>query len=98
MEKTPNYSPAGLHKNPLETAHNPFGSFLSMAELPPGQQGIITRVPPTDLLPELSIRTGKKVRIIARSVANGPILVRVDNRSIAIDLEIARSIMLDPGI
>ena len=72
-------------------------SSISMAELKPGQQGIVIEIPATDLLPELSIRVGKQISIIARSLAGGPILVRVDNRSIAIDLEIAREILIDPG-
>jgi len=73
------------------------GSSISMAELKPGQQGIVIEIPATDLLPELSIRVGKHISIIACSFAGGPILVRVDNRSIAIDLEIAREILINPG-
>ncbi len=97
MEEMINDRPTTLQMAAWNPHTHLCSSFISMAELRPGQQGVVIDVPKTDLLPELSIRVGKKISIIARSLAGGPILVRVDNRSIAIDLEIARDILLDPG-
>ena len=97
MQKMINETPTTLQMAAWKAHTHPTRSNISMTELKPGQQGVISKVPTTDLLPELSIRVGKRVNIITYSLAGGPILVRVDNRSIAIDLEIARDILLDPG-
>ena len=70
------------------------GPTASLRGLVPGQSGTICAVPPTGLLPALGIRCGKRLRVMARNVAGGPIVVLVDRRTIAIDRAIAAQIVL----
>lgn len=70
------------------------GSVASLNSLAPGESGTVQHVPTVALLPALGIRHGKRLRLLARGIAGGPLLVRVDRRTIAIDRAIAGMIAL----
>lgn len=70
------------------------GPTASLRGLVPGQSGTVCAVPPIDLLPSLGVRCGKRLLVVARNVAGGPIVVLVDRRTIAIDRAIAAQIAL----
>lgn len=69
-------------------------SVSSLDSMVRGQSGIVHSAPPVDLLPALGIRPGKRLHLLARSIAGGPILVCVDRRTIAIDRTIAGQIAM----
>ncbi len=70
------------------------GPTASLRGLVPGQSGTVCAVPPSGLLPALGIRCGKRLRVVARNVVGGPIVVLVDRRAIAIGRAIAGEIVL----
>ncbi len=72
-------------------------SAASLIDLEPGQSGTVCAVPSVDLLPALGVRRGKHLRVVARSIAGGPIVVLVDRRTIAVDRAIAGQIALCLG-
>ncbi len=76
-----------------ETSINHTGA-ASLKTMAPGQQGTIESVPPMGLLPELGVRCGKRLSVIAHNIAGGPIVVQADRRLIAIDRCIAAQIMV----
>ncbi len=69
-------------------------SQIVLNDLRVGEKGTVCLVPEVELLSALGIRVGKRVQVMARSIAGGPILVRVDRRTVAIDRTIASQIML----
>jgi len=70
------------------------GPTASLRGLVPGQSGTVCAIPPIELLPSLGVRCGKRLVVMARNVAGGPIVVLVDRRTIAIDRAIADKIAL----
>ena len=74
-----------------QAASSSIGSLDSLVR---GQSGIVHSAPPVDLLPALGIRPGKRLHLLAKSIAGGPILVCVDRRTIAIDRAIASQIAM----
>ena len=68
---------------------------VRLNELSPGEIGAVIEVPAMALLPSLGIREGKQLRVVAKSIAGGPILVSVDQRTIAVDRAIAQQIHLE---
>lgn len=67
---------------------------IRLTHLMPGQSGTVHAVPPIGTLPALGIRRGKRLRVVSRNIAGGPIVVLVDRRAVAIGREIARQITL----
>ncbi|GEM_PF-2153529 len=59
-----------------------------------GEEGIILEVPDMSLLASLGLRLGKRVRLISKSFAGGPVVLSVDDRSIAVDRELAEQITI----
>jgi|GEM_PF-704606 len=90
---SPKHTPS-LNRTGLPRGAETLLASPSLNCLLPGQKGIVSDVPAVDLLPALGIRKGKRLTIIARSVAGGPVLVCVDDRTIAIDRSIAKRVAL----
>ncbi len=66
----------------------------SIDSLVRGEVAFIHDVPSLSLLASLGIRLGKRVRLISKSVANGPLILSIDNRSVALDRELASQITI----
>lgn len=59
-----------------------------------GDEGIITSIPDVGLLASLGVRIGKTVKMVAKSLAKGPCILHINDRSIVIDREIAKQIII----
>ncbi len=70
------------------------GSSVSLCELQPGQRGKIISIPKNPILPPLGIRPGKEIFLQGREIFNGPLIVAVEGRRIALSPSIARKIQL----
>jgi len=79
----------GNHENKKSPATtNPLGMLLR------GEEGIIHAVPDMGVLASLGLRRGKKVRLVSKSPARGPLVLSVDERSVAIDRTLAERIIV----
>ncbi len=59
-----------------------------------GEEGTISDVPEMSLLASLGLRLGKRVKLLSKSFAGGPVVLSVDDRSIAVDRELAEKITI----
>ncbi len=66
----------------------------SLGTLLKGEEGIIHAVPEMGLLASLGLRRGKKVRLVSKTPAHGPLVLSVDERSVAIDRTLAERIIV----
>ncbi len=69
----------------------------SLAEARSGEVLIIKKVPVHPLLPALGLRPGKKVCLQGRQCFNGPLLALVDDRKVALGVELANLIEVQGG-
>ncbi|WP_231990807.1 FeoA domain-containing protein [Natronobacterium gregoryi] len=60
-----------------------------------GERATIRTVPDHDLLPSLGVRPGKDVRLETGQAFNGPLVVTVDERTVALDRTLAGRIRLE---
>jgi len=67
---------------------------MTLACLQCGLQGVIARCPEDPVLNALGLRPGKTVVSISRQPFGGPLLASVDGRKVAIDAQVAASILL----
>ncbi len=65
---------------------------LTIDQLSPQQEGIITRLPDNSLLPFLGLRPGKKLKLVSRQLFGGPLVVETEGRSIALSRPLAQQI------
>lgn len=74
---------------------------FSLADLRPGQEGIITRVHggPRLLmdLENLGLRSGVRVKSVSRHFFRGPVVVIVGNSRVALGFGMARNIQVKPA-
>ncbi len=71
--------------------HDPV-KVASLGTLLRGEEGVIHAVPEMGLLASLGLRQGKKVRLVSKSPVRGPLVLSVDERSVAIDRTLAERI------
>ncbi len=81
-------------KKIIDTRMNFDMAVVNMDTLSRGDEGVIFDVPDMHLLAALGIRIGKRIRVLTRSVANGPLILSVSDRSIVIDRHIAQKIIV----
>jgi len=67
---------------------------ITLACLQCGLQGVIAECPEDPVLNALGLRPGKTVVSISRQPFGGPLLASVDGRKVAIDAQVASSILL----
>jgi len=65
---------------------------MNLDNLCPDEQGWITELPENILLPFLGFRPGKKVCLVTRQRFNGPLVLKIDGRCVAISRTIAKNI------
>ncbi len=65
---------------------------LNLDNLCPDEQGWITELPENILLPFLGLRPGKKVCLVTRQRFNGPLVLKIDGRCVAISRTIAKNV------
>ncbi len=66
----------------------------TIGSLKRGEEGVIYDTPGMSLLASLGIRLGKRVRVLSKSLANGPLILMVDERSVAVDRSLAEEIFI----
>ncbi len=69
-------------------------ALATMNRLEKGDEGVVFSVPDVRLLASLGIRLGKRVRVLARSFASGPVIVDVGSRSVVVDRALAAQITI----
>ena len=67
-------------------------SNVSLVDIKPNQSAIIDSVPDEPLFPPLGLRPGKEVTLHCRHPLNGPLVVDVEGRRVAIGRQIAHQI------
>ncbi len=67
----------------------------TLMQLADGDMGVIAAVPPAPHLAALGLRPGKKVLMHAREKFQGPVIVEVEGRSIALGRGLGSKIMLE---
>lgn len=65
---------------------------VPLTSLLPRETALITGLPDNDLLPFLGLRPGKSICFVAKQRFNGPLIVEVDGRCVAISCSIASRI------
>ncbi len=69
-------------------------AIVNMDTLQKGEEATVFDVPDIRLLSSLGIRIGKKVKLLTKSFAKGPLILFVNDRSIVIDRSIAQKIIV----
>ncbi len=69
-------------------------AFATMNRLEKGEEGVVYAVPDVRLLASLGIRSGKHVRVLAKSFASGPVIVDIERRSVVVDRSLAAQITI----
>ena len=67
-------------------------NYTPMNRLEKGDVGVVHAVPEVHLLASLGIRTGKRVCVVTKSFASGPMVVTVEDRSVVVDRSLAAQI------
>ena len=67
-------------------------ALSTMNRLDKGEEGVVYAVPDVRLLASLGIRLGKRVRVLAKSFASGPVIVDIEDRSVVVDRALAAQI------
>ncbi len=65
---------------------------MNLDNLCPDEQCYIAELPENVLLPFLGLRPGKKVCLVTRQRFNGPLVLKIDGRCVAISRAIAKNI------
>ncbi|KXZ39264.1 ferrous iron transport protein A [Alkalithermobacter thermoalcaliphilus JW-YL-7 = DSM 7308] len=65
---------------------------MALYELRKNQKCTIEKMPSNSLLQSLGLRQGIVVSVMSKQPFGGPIVVKVGNRSIAVDKDIAKNI------
>ncbi len=73
------------------------GREVPLNSLQPHEKALITGLPDNLMLPFLGVRPGKQVYFVARQRFNGPLVVEVDGRYVAISCSIASRIKVVKG-
>ncbi len=73
---------------PLVIAQNDH-AIVRITELIPGESARICDAPDDPVLAALGLRTGKTVRLLARTILGGPLALCVEGRSLFLSREIA---------
>ena len=68
--------------------------LITLNGLLPGQKGIIKSAPRQPLLEVLGLRPGKQIHLHAKGRMQGPLIVEIDGRSVALGRNIAAKVML----
>lgn len=69
-------------------------NIASLNHMAIGEAGTVFEVPDLRLLASLGVRIGKQVKLITRSVASGPLVFMVGDRSVVIDRALAELIKI----
>ncbi len=69
-------------------------NIASLNHMSIGEMGTVLSVPDLRLLASLGIRIGKQIRLITKSVASGPLVFTVGDRSVVIDRSLAELIKI----
>ena len=77
---------------------SPSFSEFTVDSLLPQQEAFIKELPENPLLPCLGLREGKPVQMITRQKFGGPLVIKMNGRSIAISRTLARRIKLDNNL
>ena len=67
---------------------------LSLKNFPENSEAKIIQVPKHSLLAPLGLRKGKKIKILSSQAWNGPLVVEIEGRQIAIAKDIAANILV----
>ncbi|ADQ15458.1 FeoA family protein [Halanaerobium hydrogeniformans] len=67
---------------------------LSLKNIPENSEAEILYVPEHSLLAPLGLRKGKKIKILSSQAWNGPLVVEIEGRQIALAKDIAKDILV----
>ncbi|MCC3144372.1 ferrous iron transport protein A [Halanaerobium sp. Z-7514] len=72
----------------------PLNNDLSLKNFPKNSEAEILHVPKHSLLAPLGLRKGKKIKILSSQAFNGPLVVEIEGRQIAVAKDIAAKILV----
>ncbi|TVP96105.1 MAG: ferrous iron transport protein A [Acholeplasmatales bacterium] len=79
----------------MQATHPPISMpTVTLSTLLCGEEGTVELLPDLSLLSSLGIRMGKRVKMIAKCLANGPCILHVGDRAIVIDRAVAERIFI----
>lgn len=83
-------------KTDADSSGSPTSTGPTLDSLEVGQAAIIETVPDHDLLPPLGVRPGKSVCLQTGQMFDGPLILAVGGRTVALDRRLAGQIRVDP--
>ncbi|SDM31268.1 FeoA family protein [Halarsenatibacter silvermanii] len=70
-------------------------NFCTLEEMPENHQAYVVEAPNHKLLAPLGIRKNKKIEVKSKQPFNGPIVIEIEGRQVAVDRDIANKIYID---
>jgi len=71
---------------------------ITVDDLLPQQKAWIKELPNNPLMPCLGLRPGKTVQMVTRQKFGGPLVIRMNGRSVAVSRSLARQIKLESDL
>ena len=67
---------------------------ITVDKLLPSQEGTVFQLPDNPLLPVLGIRPGKTIKLLTRQRFGGPLILKINGRSVAVSRSLASRIIV----